>query len=101
MVKTVDEFFTMQEILDFLKAQADGRAPEDDEAGVLYAAREFIINELELLQGRPKLTRDQPATPCRSGFLRAAALSSLGAQPGAGGFPQVYLDSPSNTRSTR
>ena len=26
MVKTVDEFFTMQEILDFLKAQADGRA---------------------------------------------------------------------------
>ena len=37
MVKTVDEFFTMQEILDFLKAQADGRAPGDDEAGVLSA----------------------------------------------------------------
>ena len=51
MVKTVDEFFTMQEILDFLKAQADGRAPEEDEAGVLYAAREFITNELELLRG--------------------------------------------------
>jgi hypothetical protein len=51
MVKTVDEFFTMQEILDFLKAQADCRAPEDDEASVLYAAREFIINELELLRG--------------------------------------------------
>ena len=39
MAKTVDEFFTMQEILDFLKAQADGRAPEEDEAGVLMLAR--------------------------------------------------------------
>ena len=29
----------MQKILDFLKAQADGRAPEDDEAGVLMLAR--------------------------------------------------------------
>jgi hypothetical protein len=51
MAKAMDELFTVQEILDFLKAQADGRAPEDTEAGVLYAAREFIINELELLQG--------------------------------------------------
>jgi hypothetical protein len=50
MVKAMDELFTMQEILDFLKAQADARAPEEDEAGVLYAAREFIINELDLLQ---------------------------------------------------
>jgi hypothetical protein len=50
MPKSIDEPFTMKEILDFLKAQADARAPEDDEAGVLYAAREFIINELELAQ---------------------------------------------------
>jgi len=33
------------------EVQADGRAPGDDEAGVLYAAREFITNELELLRG--------------------------------------------------
>jgi hypothetical protein len=51
MVKTLDEVLTMEEILDFLKAQADARASAELEAGVLYAAREFIINELELSQG--------------------------------------------------
>ena len=32
-------FSPCRKILDFLKAQADGRAPEDDEAGVLMLAR--------------------------------------------------------------
>jgi hypothetical protein len=43
---------SIQEILDFLAQQASLRAPENDEAGVLLRAKEFLIEELRDLDNQ-------------------------------------------------
>jgi hypothetical protein len=48
---------SIQEILDFLTQQANLRAPENDDPGILLSAKEFIIEELNFLDDLPQWRR--------------------------------------------
>ena len=45
----MSELDSLEEILAYLRTQALLRSPENDEAGILWLAREFLLTELKNL----------------------------------------------------